>query len=223
MTSFKINKIIQKKELLAQELVNSRIERKISLEKASAVTGIKTEYLRSIEAGKFEDLPTGIFCRKYVKEYALYLGLDKEQIDEYFDEEHGRNINSSNKSLFTQKAITSSAFIVPRIFKNILVLATVMVCFAYLFNNFEKLIRPPELEIIAPAKDIVTSERVINVVGRTETETQVVINGNQVISDKLGQFSQQVSLRTGINTIIVTAKKKFGRENKLVKQILVKD
>jgi cytoskeletal protein RodZ len=223
MTSFKINKIIQRKEILAEELKIARSEKHLSLEKVAQAIGIKIDYLKAIEAGKFEDLPTGVFCRKYVKEYSLYLGMDQEHIKAYFEEEHGNNINSNNKLLFAQKAITSNAFIVPRMFKNVFILATVVVCFVYLFNNFEKLIKPPQLQIYTPAQDLVTKERTINISGKTETETQVVINGNQVISDKSGGFNQQISLRSGINTIIVTAKKKFGRENKLVKQILVKD
>jgi len=111
----------------------------------------------------------------------------------------------------------------PRIFKNLALAAVVIVIFIYLSYRLEKIVAPPKLELSNPAANLITKERSLEIIGRTEPETQIIINGEKILSDSAGNFLTTVSLKTGINMITITAQKKYGRETRLIRQVLVEN
>jgi cytoskeletal protein RodZ len=221
MTEFIKCKINQEDEKLIAKLKSARRSRKLSISDAARESGINYKYAQAIEAGKFGELPKGLYQKKYIKEYAAFLGIDCS--DCICDIDQAGISKPENSKLFVRKTINYKVFIVPRILKNALILCIIVVCFGYLFDRFENVITPPELQVDNPAENTITENHSIKIDGNTESETQVMINGNQVLSDNVGNFSQIVNLRSGLNTIIITAKKKFGNEKTIVKQVLVKD
>jgi cytoskeleton protein RodZ len=67
-------------EVLAEEwgarLTSVRESRSISIEQAAADLNLPTEYLRCIEAGRLEGLPSMVFARGYIRAYLKMLGID---------------------------------------------------------------------------------------------------------------------------------------------------
>lgn len=110
----------------------------------------------------------------------------------------------------------------PKILKNILIFLTICVCFIYLGYRINKIISPPLLIIESPAANLTTDQTSLKVAGRTEAEANLIINGQTVLTDKNGDFSQTISLKNGINIITITANKKHSRGNTIVRQVLVK-
>lgn len=85
------------------------------------------------------------------------------------------------------------------------------------------LIAPPALEIVSPTENLTTSSRFVAIKGRTNPGAKVEVNGNPIFSDRDGEFGHTLVLSGGINTIIVTAKKRYGRPATVVRQILILD
>lgn len=52
----------------------------MTLEEITAVTKIRKDYLRAIEAGEFGRLPGGLFPRAFLRAYARQVGLDADQV-----------------------------------------------------------------------------------------------------------------------------------------------
>ena len=67
-------------EAIYQRLRRLRIARGESLSSFAARHGMRVEFLRAIEEGRFQDLPTGIYARAAVRAHATALGLDPEEI-----------------------------------------------------------------------------------------------------------------------------------------------
>ena len=67
-------------EAIYQRLRRLRIARGESLSSFAARHGMRVEFLRAIEEGRFQDLPTGIYARAAVRAHASALGLDPEEI-----------------------------------------------------------------------------------------------------------------------------------------------
>jgi transcriptional regulator with XRE-family HTH domain len=67
-------------EAVYQRLRRLRIARGESLSAFAARHGMRVEFLRAIEEGRFQDLPTGIYARAAVRAHASALGLDPEEI-----------------------------------------------------------------------------------------------------------------------------------------------
>ena len=67
-------------EAINQRLRQMRIARGESLSSFAARHGMRVEFLRAIEEGRFQDLPTGIYARAAVRAHASALGLDPDEI-----------------------------------------------------------------------------------------------------------------------------------------------
>ena len=100
---------------------------------------------------------------------------------------------------------------------------TICVCFIYLGYRINKIISPPSLIIDSPGANLTTDQNSLRVNGRTEAEANLIINGQTVLTDKNGNFSQTINLKNGINIITITANKKHGRGNTIIRQVLVKE
>ena len=61
---------------ISETLRQARLRSGADLDNLAAKTKINSRYLRAIEAGEFDKLPSGIFARMFVKQYADALGLD---------------------------------------------------------------------------------------------------------------------------------------------------
>jgi cytoskeletal protein RodZ len=67
-------------ESVGQRLKEERQARDISLEQVAQGTRIRLHYLQSIEDGNFDDLPSPVQARGFLRAYAGYLGIDIEPI-----------------------------------------------------------------------------------------------------------------------------------------------
>ncbi|MFZ5917976.1 MAG: RodZ domain-containing protein [Chloroflexota bacterium] len=69
---------------LGQWLRQAREAKEFSLEKAEAETRIRIKFLAALEEGHFDDLPDEISARGFLRNYALFLGLDPtEALEKY--------------------------------------------------------------------------------------------------------------------------------------------
>lgn len=65
---------------VGQQLRQAREERSLSIEQAATATRIKPHYLRALEAGELDALPSPAQVRGFIRAYAGHLGLDAERL-----------------------------------------------------------------------------------------------------------------------------------------------
>jgi cytoskeletal protein RodZ len=78
-------------EVLRQE----REERHISIEEVSSTTRIPRRTLESLEKDRFEELPSGVFVRGFIKAYASAVDIDADEVLARFDEQEPQTISPS--------------------------------------------------------------------------------------------------------------------------------
>lgn len=206
-------------ETIGEKLRTARQHKNFKLEEIAKKLNIRVEYLSAMEDENFDKLPHGLYGRKFLKKYAAFLKLDFKNLSDKPKEES--SLSNIIDNPFSQKIIKKNNFIIfPKIIKNILIVGSVLICFLYLIFYFQKIISPPELIIQQPEKNTLTKETSIIVSGQTETETEVKINNQVILNDHNGYFSQTVNLKKGLNTIIVSAKKKYSQEKIITREIL---
>ncbi len=201
-------------------LKESRQEKKISLEEAAAHLRIKKEYLLALENDDYNQLPSGLYGKQFLQKYCKLLKLNYNKIlaqtplkDSLFQNDP-----------FSKKVLRSRNFLVfPKLIRNIVLLIIFLIFFFYLLFYFKRLSAPPKLIVNQPEKNLVTSAYVIDVIGISDPETEITINGSLVMSDQNGNFNQEIQLKSGLNNINIVAKKKHGRENFVQRQILVEN
>ncbi len=205
---------------LGEELRAARRNKNIHINEASRRLNIRKEYLLALEADDFDALPAGLYGKNFLKRYAIFLGLSQSEIDRLLLGIE-KNTNSANNP-FSQKIIDKKKFIIfPRIARNVLLSLAVLACFFYLIFYFNNIFSPPELEVFQPGRNILVQESSILVIGRSEIEAEVKINGELVLTDENGTFNKLINLKKGVNPLEISAKKKYSRENLIIRQVLV--
>lgn len=217
MNGFNKNKILTDKEVVADDLIRKREELGISIDEVSQELKIKPDYIKAIEEANYSKMPPGVYRRNFLKKYCAYLGIEYKKINM----ETGKN---SENIKFSKQVIKGSKFLVfPKIIKAILVATVVLACFIYLGYSVNKVFSPPEMNLMQPTEDIIITDNHIDIVGMVEDGTMVTVNGEEVPVEVGGTFNKRVELSVGVNTIIINAKQKYGREKTIVRQVLLEE
>lgn len=204
---------------LGEELRQARNEKKLSIEEIADAIQIRKDYLLNLESENFNCLPSGMYCKSFLKKYAHFLKIDQKKIDLFLTQLENE---FEKEDPFAQKIIKKKEFLVfPKILKNILLILVFSVFILYLSFYFRNLIVSPSLEITNPTQNIMTSENQITLSGKTDPGAEININKELILTDKDGVFSHDINLKKGLNNIEIVAKKKYSRENVVIRQILV--
>jgi hypothetical protein len=224
MNLFNTTKINDGIENVGEQLRQARIEKKIILKDAGKKLNMNYKYLIALENNQFEKLPSGVYRKNFLREYAIFLGLNEKELIEMYNKEATENSKEKQKNLFSYKIPQIQYFLtIPKIVKNAIIVIIIFICLTYLGFYLEKIISPPELIITNPADDITINYNSIEIKGFTEQETEININGESVLANKDGYFTKTFDLKHGLNTIIIEAQKKYSKKNIVVKKILVEN
>jgi cytoskeletal protein RodZ len=220
---FKSNKIYSDSPGIAEQLRSSRQAKNLTVKEVAKKLKIKEKYLTCLEKGEYDQLPEGIYGKNFLREYALFLGLNYGQLAQDYEAEINDLKSRRQKKIFSQQVIRGRLlWAMPKILKNILIFLVVLACFAHLVYRLDKIISPPPLLVTSPSADLITDQNSILISGKTEAETNLIINDENVLCDKNGNFSKSINLKNGLNKIVITASKRYGRSNTIVRQVLVK-
>jgi cytoskeletal protein RodZ len=89
---------------ISETLRQARLRSGVDLDRLAAKTKINPRYLEAIEKGDFDKLPSGIFARMFIKQYADAVGLDGAT----FADEFQRSTQFGNYSPPTAQAIVEA-------------------------------------------------------------------------------------------------------------------
>lgn len=218
MTPF-VPKKIKQIENLGEELRMARNKTNLSIDEVASIIKIRKEYLLALEMEDFNALPSGLYSKNYLKKYARFLNIEAKQIERFLKQ---LSTELEESDPFPNKMVDKKKFIVfPKIVKNVLISLAVLAFFFYLLFYFRNLVLAPNLEIIHPRSDIKIEASSIEIIGKVDPGSDLSINEQAILPDEDGNFSKLVNLKKGMNTILISAKKKYSKENVIIKQVLV--
>jgi len=79
------------RDSIGRVLKQEREERRVSIEELSSTTRIPRKSLECLEEDRFEDLPSGVFVRGFIKAYASAVDIDADEVLARFDEERPKS------------------------------------------------------------------------------------------------------------------------------------
>lgn len=204
---------------VGEELRRLRTFKNLGVDEVAQKLGIRREYLLAMEEENFNQLPAGLYGKNFLKKYADFLEVDKTLVAKFLQE---ATDDRTENNPFSQKILKKNKFLIfPKIIRNLLLGLAVLICFLYLIFYFKKIVLPPDLTVSQPEKNLMIKDSSILVAGKTEKEAEVKINGELILNNNDGVFSQTVNLKKGVNTLTISAKKKYSQENIVLRQILV--
>jgi hypothetical protein len=92
------------------------------------------------------------------------------------------------------------------------IIAFVLLLISYGIFNARNLIVGPIIEVFSPAKDMETTENVIDIKGRAENVAFISLNEKPIFVNQEGFFDEKLLLSPGSNIIEIKAIDRFKKE-----------
>jgi cytoskeletal protein RodZ len=202
---------------LPERLLAARERKGVDLYRAERDTKIRARYLAALEHGEYVELPGAVYTKGFLRNYALYLGLDPEDVIRHWKRERGdaqlpaEPVLSVPRPLAApRQGLTFSPVIVVAALLTVLIAAFAV----YMGVQLVRFAKPPTLAITNP------SQAVIGVAEGTTTYSfrgtsipgaTVIITAAgreqpyRVTADDAGKWSSDVELRRGRNQFDIAA------------------
>lgn len=219
--------VFQQKNLEAPRRVCLRLKeerekRKISLDELSVKTKIIKKYLLALEECRFNDLPVAeVYQKNYLKRYVEALGIDSTSfLEQYLAEEKV----TDKKSRYSFKKFTGTYWQwVPSLLRYGLIAIILLAIVFYLGLQVKRIIEPPRLLIYYPPDGLVVDIPTVFIQGETNSEVEVFINGQKIMTNESGVFKEEINLSAGVNTINILAQKKHGKTTSETRYVVFKE
>ncbi len=214
-----------KSDTAANLLKKTREAKNLTIKEASLQTKISEKYLDLIENGEYEKLPSLTHSCGFLKNYAIYLGLNPDDINLKFKGEV--SFLEQDKKLFPEKTINPGQRLLNRFslptwkfdMRRFWVFFFGLLILSYLGWGLKKMIFPPTLIVDAPANNLKVYEPATIVKGRVAAETIVMINSDVIENIARGEFEEKISLMPGLNSVRITAKKKNNQVSAIERMV----
>jgi cytoskeletal protein RodZ len=201
-------------------LKETRTAKGFTLDQVERDTKIRVKFLEGIESDDYSKLPSQSYAKGFIKNYGVYLGLNADTLLAFFR----RQTHDVSKVSLLPKGVSepfNQQFfrLTPGRFLALLLVGLAAVFLAYFGLQYRYLQLPPPLIIESPKEKLITTEKRIDVLGKTDPDATMTINGVSVIVRSDGRFFDQVTLVPGINKITVSATSRYGKSLTVIREV----
>jgi len=202
---------------LPDRLAAARERKGVDLIRAERDTKIRARYLSALERGDYRELPGAVYTKGFLRNYAIYLGLDPEDVLRQWRRERGEQA-SPEPLVVPPRPIAAPPR--PLTFSPSVIVAALMtlgvIAFGvYLAVQLLRYAKPPELGVTNPPVAVLSVDEGVSSYQLEGTSTagatiEVTAPGlaqpyrTTALGD--GTWSIQVELRRGRNEFVVSAK-----------------
>jgi len=202
---------------LPERLLAARERKGVDLYRAERDTKIRSRYLAALEQGEYRELPGAVYTKGFLRNYALYLGLDPEDVIRQWKRERGDAAIPAEPVLSVPRPLAA-----PRqglTFSPVAIVAVLLVLVAAIFAAYigvqlVRFAKPPTLTVTNPQQAVVVADQATTTYtfrGTSIPHATVSIKDAgrdqpyRVSADSTGKWEQDVDLRRGRNQFDVTA------------------
>jgi len=182
-------------------LKEKRTRMGFSIDTVSKKLRIQPKYLEALEENSQDIFDSKAIARGFLQKYADFLGLDTPKVVAFWR----RDFNVVVKSTPPSISISNKFVFTPQVF--VLFFSILIVSlFIYLgFTQNSIYNSPPTLEIFSPSDGEILEQSQILLKGKASKNSEVWFNSRVLNVDSSGEFSENIYLHEGLNTILVKA------------------
>lgn len=205
---------------ISEILQDARIEKGYSLEAVVKSIKIKKQFLIAIESGDYFALPSESYALGFIKNYAQFLGVDKNKASALFRREYD-GVQAKMLPTFKSrdKSVRRIVIFSPRNF--IIALVTLSII-GYIGFQYSSFFLGPRLEVTSPIDKFVVRNNIVEVTGKTDPYATVLINNEVSYVALDGTFKRTLYLFEGERIIIVTSQNRNGKNTKKIIHVSVR-
>jgi cytoskeletal protein RodZ len=199
---------------LPERLLAARERKGVDLYRAERDTKIRARYLAALERGDYRELPGAVYTKGFLRNYALYLGLDPDEVLLQWRRERGAPqepqavIAVPRPIAAPRRGLTFS----PSLIVFALLIALVLVFVGWLGVQLLRFSKPPTIAVTNPAVAVLEVDEDATsylLEGSTIPGGSVTVKTADVEAranaDSAGQWELNVDLRRGENQFRITA------------------
>lgn len=207
---------------VGQLLQQTRLSKRLELEDVSRATKIKANFLDLIEKDDYLKLPNGAVARGFVANYSQYLGLSVETVQAMLRRDFSENQYGQIIPRGMAEPVNKLNYWTPKKTAISIIILGVFIFISYLIYQYMILVGPPNLSIQRPDENQSVSIDIIEIVGITDPQAVLSVNGQLVVLEKGGNFSFKLPLALGQNKITVQALGKSGKVSVVERNVFLK-
>ncbi|HEU0244214.1 MAG TPA: helix-turn-helix domain-containing protein, partial [Candidatus Limnocylindrales bacterium] len=202
---------------LPQRLLEARERKGVDLYRAERDTKIRAKYLGALETGDYAELPGAVYTKGFLRNYALYLGLDPEDVIRQWKHERGDTVVPAEPVLAVPRPLEA-----PRqglTFSPIVVVAALLTIFigvfaVYIGIQLVRFAKPPTIAVTTPATAVIdvgedATEYTLKGTSAAKATITITEAGREqpqrVSADASGRWTADVPLRRGRNEFTISA------------------
>jgi cytoskeletal protein RodZ len=200
---------------LPERLLAARERKGVDLYRAERDTKIRARYLAALERGDYRELPGAVYTKGFLRNYALYLGLDPDDVLLQWRRERGdgrepQAVISVPKPIATpRRGLTFSPSLVVFALLSVAVIAFGV----YLAVQLLRFAKPPTIAVSDPAAAVIevddaTTSYLLKGTTAPGASVSIATPGREpytVSADADGAWATKVDLRRGRNQFDVSA------------------
>ncbi len=201
-------------ERLADRLSAAREAKGVDLLRAERETKIRRQYLAAMEQGNWNELPAGVYARGFLRNYAIYLGLDPDEVLAAWSRERGEV--PLEPSIVVPRPIEAprrGIVLGPGIIVAALVTLGALAIIAYIGFQLLRFSEPPPLAVTDPptaVTEVPEETTSYTLRGTTVANGEVTIRAPgredlRVLAGGDGAWRTVIDLRRGENRFVVSA------------------
>lgn len=216
-------KKVEGSDTLSEKLIEIRKTNNVDLDTLSDKTKITKKYLVYLEEGRLEKLPAEIYVKGFCKKIADFYGVNVNELLRLYKKEESirQNIDRSKYPAFNLNS--SPTFIITPRTITALAVGIILVSFVAFFGyQVSAIFKGPELEITAPANELVVDFTPVLVEGSIGDQDSIVSINGEAIGLKNGKISEEIGLTPGPNTIKISAVNRFKKTSEIIRTVILK-
>lgn len=220
-----ISKRISREKKLGDRLRALRVEHRASLPSVAGALHIPEHCLLDLEDGRYERLPESIYVRNFIRAYAGLFGRDCAPFLDLFEVEFEKSRADRPKEKLVPNVAIKKSYLLPTVLIARVSLFGLLGLALLVYLGFEvrKITTAPAVTIFEPVEEAVTKSGEIVVRGKSEPESRIQINGEDVLADSAGTFRETVRLQRGLNLITISAKKRRSKERIIFRRVFYEE
>ena len=205
-------------------LKESRESRGLTVESLARRAAVVEDYVRAFEEGRYGAFPARVYALGHLRRLIFHLGIsDAIHVQEMFDREW--NMRSMIKDTARAGRAGSRGrmrFVVtPAVITSVAAFGLIVFFAGLIGVQLDGFVGKPSLEIASPSEGMRIDRPYIIVEGRGERESQLTVNGREIIMDESGYFREYIELLQGLNTLTFYLQNRFGALTEDVRHVVV--
>src|SRR3990167_1277051 len=201
-----------------------RKELRLEIESVSHSLHVPVRALEAIEEDEYEYFSAKVYALGVVRKLLAALAIaDAEGIAREFSTEWDvKNYHAKRELKPLPENRGDAPVLTPKRIGAIVAILFLIALSAFIGYRLFSFLKKPQFVLESPkTREIRVSDRLVAVRGFVERESNLTVNGREIIIDSEGNFSGSVELRPGLNTLEFLATNRFGKMSKDVRFVYV--